>query len=67
MRLKLREMMGTVLKTVFGTDEVCRRSTEIIASHTERKIDAMNAATERLASLTPASNVTEALQQLVGE
>lgn len=76
MRRSVREMISTVLKTAFGTDQHCRmdghsldthHTTEVLAEHTEKKIDRMNAATERLARLDPARNLTEAMRQITGD
>jgi hypothetical protein len=41
--------------------------TDVLADNAERKIDRMNAATNRLANLRPADNVDEAIRQLVGK
>lgn len=38
--------------------------TNVLAEHTERKIEHMSEATERLSRLSPAPNLTEALRQI---
>ena len=71
-------MVQAVLKMAFGTDERCeledvmketsgpQHSHETVsrASSTEKNIERMNAATDRLARLRPAANLHEALEQL---
>lgn len=41
-----------------------RHVTDLLAEHTERKIENMSEATERLSRLSPAPNLTEALRQI---
>lgn len=77
----MREFMQAVLKAVYGTDEHCRmesreimskkptppngHATEKLAELTERKIEGMKKATERLSELSAAGNLSEAVDQIV--
>jgi hypothetical protein len=75
-RRRLEQLMRAVFRTVWGTDAECQMGivrvddshiTQRLAEHADKKIDEMNAATERLARLQPAANLEEAMRQLTGE